>query len=154
MLFVWGKVNQLCSHLQAEAQALLWAVHLAIQNHWYLVMFKGDSKICFDALNHPDQTSNWSVDTFICNIRSLSSCFSSCSFGWACTNSNSIANVAARFVLNCMQPFCFSEGMLPLPLRQFVREIPPLAFLRKFFEWICGLSKKKKKEFALSNTLL
>lgn len=81
VLFIWGKENQLCSPLQVEAMALLWAVHLVIQNCWYSVMFEGDSKICFDALNHSDQTTNWSIDTIICNICSFSSCFTSCSFG-------------------------------------------------------------------------
>ena len=112
VLFVWGKVNQLYSPLQAKAMALLWAVHLAIQNRWYSVMFKGDLKIYFDALNHSNQTPNWSIDTVICNIHSFSSCFTSCSFGCVRRSSNFVANVAVRFALNCLQPFCFSEGML------------------------------------------
>ncbi|KAL0013274.1 hypothetical protein SO802_000343 [Lithocarpus litseifolius] len=115
-LFVWGKVHQLCPPLQAKALALLWAAHLTIQNRWYSVMFEGDSKICFDALNHPNQTPRWSVDTLVSNICSLSSCFSSCKFGWVRKSSNSAAHVAARFALNCMQSFCFSEAMLPLAI--------------------------------------
>ena len=80
VLFVWGKVHQLCPPLQVEALALLWVVHLAIQNHWCFVMFEEDSKICIDALDHPVQTPRWTLNTIISNIRNLSSYFSSCNF--------------------------------------------------------------------------
>ena len=128
VLFVWGKENQLCSPLQAEAMALLWTVHLAIQNCWYPVMFKGDSKICFNALNHSDLTPNWSIDTVICNIHSFSSYFTSCSFGWVRRSSNSVANVVARFALNCLQPFCFSEGMLTPAIEAACKVDTPYCF--------------------------
>uniref|UniRef100_A0A7N2LR60 Uncharacterized protein n=1 Tax=Quercus lobata TaxID=97700 RepID=A0A7N2LR60_QUELO len=54
--------------------ALLWAVHLAIQNR------------CF---------------------------------GWVHRSSNSVANVAARFALNYLQPFCFSEVPFFLIIQMF-----------------------------------
>ena len=121
-------MNQLCSLLQAEAMALLWAVHLAIQNRWYSVIFEGDSKICIDALNYSDWTPNWSIDTIICNIHSFSSYFTSCSFGWVCRSSNSVANVATRFALNCLQPFCFFEGTLPPAIEVACKGDTPFCF--------------------------
>lgn len=106
VLFVWGKV-QLYPLLQAKAPTLLWAVHLTIQNRWCSVMFEGDSKICIGALNHPDQTPRWSLNTIISNIRNLSFRFSSCSLCWVRRSSNSATHVAARFALNYMQTFLF-----------------------------------------------
>ena len=128
VLFIWGKVNQLYSPLQAKAMALLWAVHLAIQNRWYSVMFEGDLKIYFDAWNHSNQTPNWSIDTIICNIHSFSSYFTSCSFGWVCRSSNSVANVATRFAFNCLQPFCFFEGTLPPAIEVACKGDTPFCF--------------------------
>ena len=113
VLFLWGKVHHLCSPMIAEASALLWAVQLASQQRWRSVIFEGDAKICFDALNHPYHNPNLALNTLIYNIRSLSSFFLSCSFCWVWRDSNYAAHVSAKFALNSRDHFCFSNGNLP-----------------------------------------
>ena len=53
VLFLWGTRHQLCSPAQAEADALLWAVKLAIHGQWSSVIFEGDVKNCFNVVSNP-----------------------------------------------------------------------------------------------------
>lgn len=43
---VWGFNHYHCSPIQAESASLLWAVELAVQEQWRLVIFEGDAKRC------------------------------------------------------------------------------------------------------------
>ena len=54
VLFLWGTRHQLCSPAQAEADALLWAVKLAIHGQWSSVIFEGDVKNCFNVVSNPN----------------------------------------------------------------------------------------------------
>ena len=110
---IWGKEHHLCSPVQAEAEAILWAVQIAIQERWSAVIFEGDAKLCFDPLSQPDLIPSWPISTLICNIRSLVSCFVSCEFKWVQRKCNVAAHEAARLALNSYRPFCFSYGNFP-----------------------------------------
>ena len=48
---VWTKLLHLCSPIQVEASAILWAVELAAKEHWDCVIFEGDAKACYDPLS-------------------------------------------------------------------------------------------------------
>nr|POF07495.1 hypothetical protein CFP56_20185 [Quercus suber] len=113
VLFVWDKGHHLCHPLYAEALALLWVVQIAIQNRWCFVIFEEDAKICFVALNHLKLVPNWNLNTIISNIRSLSFGFSSCLFCWVLRDYNFATHETARYALQPMYPFCFSNGNLP-----------------------------------------
>ncbi|KAK9986858.1 hypothetical protein SO802_031809 [Lithocarpus litseifolius] len=54
ILFIWGSGYHLCAPSQAEAAATLWAVNLAIQEHWKSVIIERDAQVCFNALSSPD----------------------------------------------------------------------------------------------------
>jgi len=43
VLYIWGSGLHSCSPSQAEATSILWAVQLAIQEHWKTVIVKGDA---------------------------------------------------------------------------------------------------------------
>ena len=46
-----GKEHQLCSPSKVEAEVIQWAVQLAIQERWSVVVFEGDAKMCFNPLS-------------------------------------------------------------------------------------------------------
>ncbi|XP_050280986.1 uncharacterized protein LOC126721935 [Quercus robur] len=46
ILFIWCSGYHLCAPSQAEVAATLWAVHLAIQEHWKYVIIEGDALVC------------------------------------------------------------------------------------------------------------
>ena len=74
VLFMWGKEHYLSSPSQAEAW-LSSGLCTAIQERWSLVIFKGDAKLWFDPLTHPDIIPSWPLSTTISNIRSLTASF-------------------------------------------------------------------------------
>ena len=78
VIYVWGKRHQICIPAQTEAEALLWVVHLAIQERWNFVIFEGDAKNCFDAITCSEHIPDWLTSTTISNICCLSSCLSVC----------------------------------------------------------------------------
>lgn len=51
---IWARTTKKSSPLLAKTEALLWAVQLAKVERWWHVIFEGDSKICFDAVNSPN----------------------------------------------------------------------------------------------------
>ena len=110
---LWGREHHLCSPAQAEAEAILWAVQIAIQERWSMIIVEGDAKLCLDPLAQPNLTPSWSISTIISNIRSLISCFKSCAFRWVQRKCNVATHETARFALNSSHPFCFSFGNLP-----------------------------------------
>ncbi|KAK9986829.1 hypothetical protein SO802_031780 [Lithocarpus litseifolius] len=113
ILFIWGSSYHLCAPSQAEAAATLWAVHLAIQEHWKSVIIEGDAQVCFNALSPPDFVPDCSISTIVSNSNSLLPCFVSCNFRWVRRNCNSAAHSAARLALNSPHPFCFNKSNLP-----------------------------------------
>ncbi|KAK9983012.1 hypothetical protein SO802_032537 [Lithocarpus litseifolius] len=113
ILFIWGSGYHLCAPSQAEAAATLWAVHLAIQEHWKSVIIEGDAQVCFNALSSPDFVPVWSISTIVSNIISLLPCFVSYKFRWVRRSCNSAAHSAARLALNSSYPFCFNKSNLP-----------------------------------------
>nr|XP_023892398.1 uncharacterized protein LOC112004387 [Quercus suber] len=91
VLFLRGVRHYLCRPAQAEAEALLWAVKLAIQEKWSVVIFEGDAKICIDALSNSELIPDWHSATTICNICSLASHFTDVKFSWVWRLGNSAA---------------------------------------------------------------
>lgn len=76
----WARITKRTSPLLAETEALLWAVQLAKAENWTHVIFKGDSKIYFDAINSPNLPCQWTLITPRSNILSLFVCFFSVAF--------------------------------------------------------------------------
>ena len=52
ILFIWGFGYHLCAPSQAEVATTLWAVHLAIQEHWKSVIIERDAQVCTMLYHH------------------------------------------------------------------------------------------------------
>ena len=95
VIHIWETRHHLCTSAQAEAEALLWEVNLAIQERWSCVLFEGDANCCFDALSCSDHIPDWSMNTIISNISSLAADFPFFKFSWVRRTCNSAAHVTA-----------------------------------------------------------
>lgn len=103
-LRVWGSPHELCSPLQAESAALLWAVRLAAQENWHQAVFEGVTKACFLTPLAPWISSliGLLISTSISNIRCLAVSFAAFKFSWVLRNCNSAAHVAARLAFKLL----------------------------------------------------
>ena len=63
-----------------ETCAILWAVVLARTEMFQKVIFEGDAKVYFDALNDAHEFVNWVITSINNNISLSCSSFISCSF--------------------------------------------------------------------------
>ncbi|XP_075649815.1 uncharacterized protein LOC142620308 [Castanea sativa] len=77
---IWARLIKETTPFQAETTALLWAVQLAKMENWSRDIFEGDTKICFDAINAPNQPFSWCIRTQLLNIIAAAEFFFSCSF--------------------------------------------------------------------------
>nr|POF24536.1 hypothetical protein CFP56_76346 [Quercus suber] len=50
VLMAWSKTIPKRSPIAAEAEAILWALHLAKGENWRKIIVESDSKICIDAI--------------------------------------------------------------------------------------------------------
>ena len=93
----WSRTHLVCSLLQAEVAAILWAVQLAKIERWNHVILEGDPKTCFDSLSLPNSSPDWSIYDVISNISSFKESLFRCSFCWVKRDYNSVAHVATKF---------------------------------------------------------
>lgn len=118
---ILARITKVASPLLAESEALLWAVQLAIREGWNYVIFEGDAKSCFDAVNSPDLPSPWIIRTSTENILALHSSFVFCYFVCGRRACNSAAHEVVKFALNSFSSFS-TKAIFP-PCRLYVRKI-------------------------------
>ena len=109
----WSKTHHSSLPIVAEANAILWAAQLAIQERWSHIIIEGDAKRCFNPLSSEDVIPDWSIDNLVCSILNLKVDFVHCCFRWVKRESNSAAHVTAKLSLASCESFCFNKDNLP-----------------------------------------
>ena len=101
-------------------------MQLARIEKWNHVVFKGDAKICIDAINNPSNPCLWTLIIPIRNICALKDCFTSYFFVWVNRSCNGVAHHAARFALLSRLSFLFNKDNLPPTLSACYKTYYPL----------------------------
>ena len=78
------------------------------------MFFEVDAKACFEHLSQSDSMPDWSISTFINNIRGLALSFSSVKFSWVRRTDNSAAHEVAKFALSSSRSFFHNGNLLPV----------------------------------------
>ena len=110
---IWARIIKVTSPLVAESEALLWATQLAAKEGWNQVIFEGDAKACFDAVNSPDLSPPWAIKTTTDNILSVRSSFMFSTFNWVRRSCNCLAHHVAKFSLCSLSSLFFNKDNLP-----------------------------------------
>lgn len=116
VLKVWAKRHVGCSPMQAEAEAVYWAIQLAQKENWQHIIIEGDAKSCFDPLSAPGLQPDWSIANTISNILDLSNFFLNCKFRWVRRGCNNAAHVVAKFAIRFSSVWCFNMYSLPVEI--------------------------------------
>ena len=82
--------------LQAEAEAIIWALSLAANLEVVSISIKSDSKSCIDALRCPNRDVPWRINTISSDVLALKMNLSNCSFSWVARDANVAAHVLAK----------------------------------------------------------
>ena len=85
--------------LQAEAEALLWATHLAAELFMDLVIFESDSKSCIVALSNRLAGVSWRIRSCLSDIFLYLADHPSWSFKWIRREANGASHALARWSL-------------------------------------------------------
>jgi ribonuclease HI len=85
--------------LQAEAEALLWADHIAAELGAEEVIFESDSKVCIDELNIVNVLNHWRIRNRLHTFLLISNNHPLWSCNWAPRVANGVAHFLARWSL-------------------------------------------------------
>ena len=99
--------------LQAEAEAIIWALNLAANLGFVSISIESDSKTCIDALCCPIRDVPWRIKTICSDVLALKMNFSNCTFSWMARNANVAAHVLAKWSLSNSYFGSFDVGLGP-----------------------------------------
>ncbi|XP_065618736.1 uncharacterized protein LOC112008563 [Quercus suber] len=99
--------------LQAEAEAVRWALVLAAKLEAVSVFIESDSKICCDALVNPCQTSPWRIRSIVMEMQVLLFDSSHVFVSWVTRSANMAAHLLAKWSLSCNLFGSFDLGRCP-----------------------------------------
>ena len=99
--------------LQAEAEAIIWALNLAANLGFVSISIESDSKTCIDALCCPIRDVPWRIKTICSDVLALKMNFSNCTFSWVARNANVAAHVLAKWSLSNSYFGSFDVGLGP-----------------------------------------
>ena len=82
--------------VQAEAYAILLAVHIAINFSFCSCVIESDCKVCIDAIKFGGNLIPWRLLNFVESIKNVISDYSHVSFNWVHREANQAAHVLAN----------------------------------------------------------
>ncbi|KAK9988249.1 hypothetical protein SO802_028488 [Lithocarpus litseifolius] len=88
VVFAYSKRVNTTLPLQAEAEAIIWALNLATNLDVDSISIESDSKSCIDALSCPNRDVPWRIKTICSDVLALKLNFSNCSFSWVAREAN------------------------------------------------------------------
>ncbi|KAK9993695.1 hypothetical protein SO802_023398 [Lithocarpus litseifolius] len=86
--------------VQAEAFAILLAVHIAINFSCCSCIIESDCKVCIDAINSGGNLVPWRLLNFVESVKYVISGYNHVSFNWVHREANKAAHVLANWSLN------------------------------------------------------
>ena len=109
MVFAYSKRVNTTLPLQAEAEAIIWALNLDVDS----ISIESDSKSCIDALRCPNQDVPWRIKTICSDVLALKLNFTNCRFSWVAREANVVAHVLAKWSLSNNYFGSFDVGLGP-----------------------------------------
>ena len=97
----------------AEAAALLWALELALENQFMVIIVEGDAKTCIDAIIAGPYGIPWTIFAIVTYIKLLALKLSTCTFEWIGRDANSVAHSVAKFAVFLSNSFSYNSTNLP-----------------------------------------
>ena len=118
VLMAWSKMLPKRSPITAEAEAILWALHLAKGENWRKIIVESDSKICIDAILDHSASHQWTISSLLSDIWQQKLSFVSCLFFWIKRSGNAAAHEVAKYTIQSCNSFSFSflADNLPVPV--------------------------------------
>ena len=101
------------SLIQAEAEALRWAVRLAISHNLHNVIVEGDNKTCIQVLKGTTLSSPWKADVLLRDTKELAMQIENLSFNWVLRDANVAAHSLTVWALK--QSFDFFDASRSSP---------------------------------------
>ena len=108
--------------LQAEAEAVKWALLLAAKLEFEGIYIESDSKICCDALINPSQASPWRIRSKVMEMQVLLYALSNVFVSWVPRLANMVAHSLAKWSLSCYFFCSFDIGCYPPNFASVVRD--------------------------------
>ncbi|KAK9984384.1 hypothetical protein SO802_033909 [Lithocarpus litseifolius] len=99
--------------LQAEAEAIIWALNLVANLDVDSISIESDSKSCIDVLSCPNLDVPWRIKTICSDVLALKLNFSNCRFSWVAREANVVAHVLAKWSLSNNYFGSFDVGLEP-----------------------------------------
>ena len=85
---------------QAEANAILLAIHIAINFSFCSCVIESDRKVCIDAIKGGGNLIPWRLLNFVDSVKNVITDYSHVSFNWVHREANQVAHVLANWSLN------------------------------------------------------
>ena len=113
VLMAWSKIMPKRSPIATEAEAILWALHLANGKKWRKIIVESDSKIYIDSILDHTACHQWAISSIVSDIWLLEKYFVSCLFFWVKRSGNVVAHEAAKYTIQSCSSFSFCADNLP-----------------------------------------
>ena len=132
--------------VQAEAEALRWAIWVASQCNLQKVVIKGDSKICLEAIIKNGPEIPWKIDPIIKDIWSIASHIPSVKYNWVYRGCNAAAHSLAAWSLHNAYFGSFDSTFGPPNFIEIISKRPVYMYNYLSFNKVFFISYQKKKK--------